>query len=139
MGFPVAIAVIIQMHLAMSVYQEPGNPGFYDVEPYDFHLEYLRDDTALLIDVREYFEYRGSRIKGAINIPSSGNIDFAADTLNKRYALFLYCTTDYRSLRVASRMSELGFRKVYNLKGGIVQWKKDGFPVDKKRPKKRRN
>ncbi len=37
--------------------------------------------------------------------------------------------------RVAREFAEKGFRKVYNLAGGIKAWKKDGFPVDKGRLK----
>ncbi|MCJ7448929.1 MAG: rhodanese-like domain-containing protein [Bacteroidales bacterium] len=107
---------------------------YKSLEPYDFHLQYLRIDCSLLIDVREFFEFKRSRIRDAINIPSSGNIEVAADTLDKDYALFLYCTTGYRSKRASELLSEKGFRRLYNLEGGIVAWKKDGMPVEKGRP-----
>ena len=111
---------------------------FQSLEPYDFHLAYLTEDTAMLIDVREFFEYKRKRIKDAVNIPSSSNMEFAGDTIDKECALFLYCTTDYRSIRVARKYIDMGFSKVYSLEGGIVAWKKDGFPVEKKRVKKRK-
>ena len=118
--------------------QKADSIKYTNLEPYDFHLNWLKDDKTMLIDVREYFEYKRSRIKDAVNIPSSGNLDFAADTLNKDLALFLYCTTDFRSIRVARKFADMGFRKVYNLTGGIKAWKKDGFPVQKKRLKSAR-
>ena len=90
-----------------------------------------------MIDVREFFEYRGRRIRDAVNIPSSGNLEFSADTIDKNCALFLYCTTDYRSIRVARFFYDHGFRKVYSLEGGIVAWRKDGFPLEKKRLRRR--
>ena len=108
---------------------------YISLEPYDFHLTYLKDDKAVLIDVREFFEYKKSRIKDAINIPSSGNLEFAADTFEKDKSLFLYCTTGYRSKRVAAKFSEKKFVNVYNLEGGIKAWKEDGMPVDRKRLK----
>ncbi len=138
MDLVAGLLLMLRLAASESGIQEKDTSGYINLEPYDFHLEYLKDDTSLLIDVREYFEYRGSRIKGAVNIPSSGNIDFAGDTLSRDLALFLYCTTGYRSSRVASRLSEKGFRKVYNLEGGITQWKKDGFPVEKKKPGRKR-
>jgi rhodanese-related sulfurtransferase len=113
--------------------QDAVTVKYKSLEPYDFHLQYLRTDSSLLIDVREFFEFRRSRIKDAINIPSSGNLESAADTLSRDYALFLYCSTDYRSKRAAILLSEKGFKKLYNLKGGIVAWKKDGMPVEKGR------
>jgi rhodanese-related sulfurtransferase len=109
---------------------------YHSLEPYDFHLAYLRADSALMIDVREHFEFRGKKIKDAVNIPSSGNLEFASDTISKNYSLFFYCTTDYRSKRVAEYYYDHGFHDVYNLEGGIVAWKKDGFPVTRKKSKK---
>lgn len=111
---------------------------YHSLEPYDFHLQYLRDDSAMLVDVREFFEYRSKRIKGAVNIPSSGNLEFAADTISKNRALFLYCSNDYRSIMAAEVFYDMGFRKIYSLEGGMAEWKKEGFPLDRKRKKRTR-
>ena len=113
--------------------QAQDSVKFKLLEPYDFHLTYLKEDKAVLIDVREFFEYKKKRIKDAVNIPSSGNLEFAADTLDKESVLFLYCTTGYRSKNVAKKFSEKGFQKVYSLDGGINAWKKDGFPIERKK------
>ena len=85
----------------------------------EFELIYSKDDKALLIDVREFFEYRKSRLKNAINIPSSGNLEFVSDTINKDKALYLYCTSGYRSKKAAAFFGKQGFRKVYSLDCGI--------------------
>ena len=128
------IFAISLLFLAISVSaQSPENPGYQSLEPYDFHMAYLKADSALLIDVRERFEFRGRRIREAINIASTDNLEFAADTISKSYSLFFYCTTDWRSEKVAAYFSERGFRNVYSLEGGIVAWKKDGYPVTRKR------
>ncbi len=91
-----------------------------------------------MIDVREPFEFRGKKIKDAVNIPSSNNLEYSADTISKNYSLFFYCTTDYRSRRVAEYFHDQGFKKVYNLEGGIQAWKKEGFPVNRHLRKKRK-
>jgi rhodanese-related sulfurtransferase len=108
---------------------------FTSLPPMDFQKAFQEEEKALLIDVREFFEFKKKRLKGAVNIPSSGNIELAADTLNKESALFLYCTTGFRSKRVAKSFYDQGFRKLYSLDGGIAAWKKEGIPVDKKRLK----
>ena len=133
----ISIPLIVYFTLACLVLngQTADSLKYINLEPYDFHLNYLKDDTSMLIDVREYFEYKKSRIKGAVNIPSSGNIDMASDTIDKNMSLFIYCTTGYRAKKVASRMTDKGFHNVYNLDGGIKAWKEDGFPVEKKRLK----
>lgn len=118
-----------------SIGQVPDSLKFKSLDPYYFHLEYLKEDKAILIDVREPFEFRKVRLNDAINIPSSGNLELSADTLNKDFSLFLYCSTDFRSKRVAKYFYEKGFLKLYSLDGGIVAWKKEGYPVKKKRPR----
>ncbi len=118
--------------------QVPDSVKFKFLDPYYFHLQYLKEDSSLLVDVREFFEFRGKRIKDAVNIPSFKNLDIAADTLNKNYALFLYCTTDTRSVQVAEFLYDKGFRKLYCLEGGIQAWRNDGFPVEKKNVKRKR-
>lgn len=117
--------------------QVPDSVKFKSLRPYDFHLAYLKEEKSMLIDVREFFEFRVTRIKDAVNIPSSGNLKFAADTLNKEYALFLYCTSGYRSKKVAGFFYNKGFSKLYSLDGGIVAWRKEGMPVMKKRIRNR--
>ena len=104
---------------------------YISLEPYDFHLQYLKTDSSILIDVREPFEFRGNRIRGSVNFPASGNLDKVADTLNKATSLFLYCTTGFRSSNAAIKLYDKGFRKLYNLEGGIVAWRKEGMPVIK--------
>ena len=129
-----AIILILFMILNAPIKgQDKDSVKYISLEPYDFHLTYLKEDNAILIDVREAFEYRGKRIKDAVNIPSASQLELAADTLDKQCALFLYCSTDYRSKNVAEKLCEKGFLRVYNLEGGIVAWKKDGFPVTRKR------
>jgi thioredoxin 1 len=128
-------SIFLLIFFATAYSQKIDTVKYQSLEPYDFHLEYLKADTAMLVDVREPFEFRGRRIKDAVNMPSSGDLDFAADTIDKNYAMFFYCTTDYRSKRVAEIFVEKGFTKVYSLDGGIVAWKKDGFPVIRRKRK----
>jgi thioredoxin 1 len=116
--------------------QVPDSAKFKSLRPSDFHTAFLKEDTAFLIDVREFFEFRKSRLDGSVNIPSSTNLKIAADTIGKEYPLFLYCTSGYRSKRVAGSLYDKGFRKLYSLEGGIVAWRREGFPVERKRIKK---
>ncbi len=117
--------------------QDADTVKYQSVEPYDFHLNYLISEPALILDVRMPFEYRHNRIKDAINVPSSKDLRMAADTISRECALFLYCTDGFRSRRAAEVCCELGFKKVYNLEGGIIAWRKDKFPVDKSRVRKK--
>lgn len=130
------ISLLILIFCSALSAQVPDSLKYKSLLPYDFHLAYLKADKAILIDVREFFEYKKSRLRDAVNIPSSGNMDFAADTLNKESALFFYCTSGFRSKRITVKFYDKGFRKLYSLNGGITAWKKDDMPVDRKRKKR---
>ena len=133
------IVVFILVVCSSVTAQVPDSVKYKSLDPYYFHLDYLKTDPALLVDVREFFEFRRSRIKDAVNIPSSGNLENATDTIDKNCPLFLYCTTDFRSERVARRLYDLGFRKLYSLEGGIVLWRKEGFGVERKKVKRKKH
>jgi len=129
--------ILILLLPACLTAQVPDSLKYKSLDPYYFHLNYLKEDKALLIDVREFFEYKKSRIRDAVNIPSSGKTEVAADTISKNCHLFFYCTTDYRSKRVALKFYDLGFTHIYNLEGGLREWEKEGMVVDKKKMKKK--
>jgi rhodanese-related sulfurtransferase len=116
--------------------QVPDSLKYISIGPAGFQKAYQNDSGAILIDVREFFEYKKSRIDHAVNIPSSGNLDIPADTLSKESSLFFYCTSGFRSKRVARRFYDKGFLKLYSLDGGINAWKKEGLAVNRKKIKK---
>ena len=116
--------------------QEPDTAKFITVKPAEFNLAYEANDNALLIDVREFFEYKKLRIPGAVNIPSSGNLQISADSIDKNIPLFFYCTSGFRSKRVSKFFADEGFTKVYNLDGGINGWKEGGMKMERKKVKK---
>jgi rhodanese-related sulfurtransferase len=105
--------------------------------PRDFSVKYRENPAAVLLDVREFFEYKKTRIDNAVNLPSSGNIDLAADTMKKDLSYFLYCTSGVRSRRVGRQLASHGLAYVYSLEGGINGWKKEGLPVNKKKVRKK--
>jgi rhodanese-related sulfurtransferase len=113
--------------------QVADSVSFHSLPPDKFSAAIEKSNTKVLVDVREFFEYKKSRIPGALNMPSSGNIDKATDTIPKNCDLFLYCTSGFRSKRVAKTLCAKGFENVYSLEGGINGWKKAGMTISRKR------
>ena len=131
---------VILFFLTLSVStqsQVPDSLKVRSLPPAEFLAAYQKSGKGMMIDVREFFEYKKSRLKDAVNIPSSGHLEAAADTIDKSRDLFFYCTSGFRSKRVAKFFSEKGFTRVYSLEGGIMAWRKAGMEVVKKRVKKR--
>jgi rhodanese-related sulfurtransferase len=83
-----------------------------------------------LIDVRTPGEYKEGYIKNAVNINFYDD-DFVEQMskLNKDEAVYIYCRSGGRSGNAASKLEKAGFKKVYDLNGGMTQWRKEGKPV----------
>jgi len=131
-----AILFIFLIFSVKTTGQNADSVKVRSIPPAEFLTAYQNSGSAMMIDVREFFEYKKSRLKNAINLPSMGNLDIAADTIKKNNDLFFYCTSGFRSKRVAKFFYQKGFPNVYSLDGGIVAWRKEKLPVDKKKVKR---
>jgi rhodanese-related sulfurtransferase len=127
------ILVFFIIFLAPLRSQEPDSSKYQVLDCKEFISRYKESDKALLIDVREYADYRKSRIRGAVNMPRSVGYEAAADSLDKESALFIYCYAGVSSRRAAAFFYDKGFRKIYSLKGGMMRWRGEGMGVDRKR------
>lgn len=86
---------------------------------------------AQLVDVRTPEEYADGHLKGSVNINiNSGDFEQQLSKLNKDVPVFVYCRSGGRSARAASKMESMGFKKVYNMDGGITAWGSAGKPVE---------
>ncbi len=82
----------------------------------------------LLIDVRTPQEYASGHVENSINIDfRASNFKDLIGELNKDQDVYVYCKVGGRSGGAAKLMEEMGFKKIYDLQGGILQWEKDGF------------
>ena len=77
-----------------------------------------------LVDVRTQREYRSGHIGKAENIDffKGGAFDRAFEKFDKQQPVYLYCRSGNRSQKAARKLVALGFEKIYDLKGGILQW-----------------
>ncbi len=88
-------------------------------------------DNVQLIDVRTTNEYQSGHIKGAKNIVyMSDNWSKEIAKLDKDNPVYVYCAKGGRSAKCAALLAEAGFKKIYDLKGGITQWKHEGKAVE---------
>lgn len=88
--------------------------------------------NVAIIDVRTESEFAEGHIAGAVNIDiNSFTFDDKIKNLDTTKEYLVYCQSGGRSARACSIMSELGFKNVVNLDGGISTWKGEGFEVEK--------
>lgn len=75
----------------------------------------------ILLDVRQPEEYEAGHIPGAILIPL-GELEARQGELDRGRKIITYCRSGRRSMAAAIALCGLGFRGVYNLDGGILNW-----------------
>ena len=100
-----------------------------NVNATSFALKIKQTPNAQIIDVRTPAEFMQSHIENAKNINISAS-DFPQkiENLNKDKAVFLYCLSGARSAAAMRYMSSLGFKEIYNLSGGLIQWRAGNLP-----------
>ncbi|TJY37838.1 rhodanese-like domain-containing protein [Pontimicrobium aquaticum] len=86
---------------------------------------------AIILDAREPKEYETSHIKNAIHIGYDNfNIETVSSIIkNKDMQIVVYCSIGIRSENIAKKLKKAGYTKVYNLYGGIFEWKNKDFNV----------
>lgn len=79
-------------------------------------------ENALLVDVRNDFEYEKGHIPGSVNLALSRILKEAElEFPDKGQPLFVYCQSGARSARSAKLLSVMGYENVTDL-GGILDW-----------------
>jgi adenylyltransferase/sulfurtransferase len=98
--------------------QRTGIPETTPVE-----LKKMMDEHKpfVLVDVREPHEYQICRIPGSILIPL-GDVPKRMNELDSADEIVVHCKSGMRSAKAVDLLMKSGFRKIHNLKGGILAW-----------------
>lgn len=88
-------------------------------------------DGAVVIDVREPFEYAAGHVPGAGLLPLS-EVPVRAAELPKDEPVYVICATGNRSLAAADYLAGSGV-DAWSVAGGTSEWQRSGRPVARKR------
>lgn len=85
------------------------------------------DPNTIVVDMRNHYEYEVGHFKTAIEVPSDTfreQLPMAADMLkeNKDKNIIMYCTGGIRCEKASAYMLHQGFKNVYHLEGGIINY-----------------
>jgi phage shock protein E len=85
-----------------------------------FEEKMRKEPDAVILDVRTKAEYLNIRIPNSVLIDIySRDFHERIETLDREKSYFVYCQNGSRSLSAAKQLSKIGFKKIYNLMGGI--------------------
>ncbi len=90
-----------------------------------------KKEDIILLDSREQKEFNTSHLKDAICVGyDSFNLEVIKPKLpNKDSKIVVYCSLGIRSEDVAEKLKKAGYTNVYNLYGGIFEWKNNDLEV----------
>jgi sulfur-carrier protein adenylyltransferase/sulfurtransferase len=94
----------------------------------DLDARRRRGDDLDLVDVREPHEWEIGRIEGARLAPLSRFAE-SLRTFDSARDVVLYCRSGVRSARAVRQLQDAGFRRVWNLQGGILSWSEEIDPT----------
>lgn len=104
------------------------------LEPEEFHEALQKDENAIVLDIRNEFEYDIGHFKGATNLKTftysetwsameKALEDTEASTQTRTHKpIFMYCTGGIRCEKASAYLRAKGLNDVYQLKGGIHRY-----------------
>lgn len=99
--------------------------------PTEFHDAITQNKDVQLVDARTLPEFEEGHLQDALNIDVL-ETDFStkAEKLDLQKPVYVYCRSGKRSAKAAEILKELGFKEIYDMQGGYLQWESEG--IDKK-------
>jgi UPF0176 protein len=91
--------------------------------------ELMTDPTTVVIDMRNHYEYEVGHFENAVEIPSDTfreQLPMAVDMMKGREEqnIIMYCTGGIRCEKASAYMLHQGFKNVFHLEGGIINYAK---------------
>lgn len=93
--------------------------------PYLTIEQFKKLNNTILLDTREQKEFDVSHIKNAYCV---GYDRFNSKKIKEKFKNFndtivVYCSVGIRSEIIGTKLKKMGYKNVYNLYGGIFEWK----------------
>lgn len=100
--------------------------------PQAFIKQAKADTTAFILDVRTPEEYKEEHLAGAqqLDFLNTSVFDAGIKLLDKSHTYYVYCRSGKRSHNACIKMKKQGL-KVFDMEGGILNWKRLGMPTTK--------
>lgn len=90
----------------------------------------MKDQGAVLLDVREPDEYQESHVPGSVHVPL-GQLKSRLQEIRALGSkpVAIICRSGRRSSIAAELLMQSGWTNVYNVQGGMIAWEKAALPI----------
>lgn len=107
--------------------------AYENIDAKTFYNIIQKEKNIIILDVRTPMEYKqDGHIPNSILIPIQilpQNVNHLEKFKDKK--ILVYCRSGNRSAAASRFLEQVGFKNVYNLKGGIIEWKGLNLPIEK--------
>lgn len=88
-----------------------------------------KQQAPLILDVRSEAEFEQGHIQGAVNIPYDRLQENQQLNAYKEQQIIIYCRSGRRAEIASKLLQEKGFKRLLDLNGDIIAWKKLNYPL----------
>lgn len=104
---------------------------YEEVTPQQVEQKRKSNEQVLIIDVREPYEYAEGHIPSSKLIPLGQLTRRLNELGSKEQEVILVCRSGGRSGQAAQQLVGLGYKKVFNMRGGMMSWQRAGLPAER--------
>lgn len=116
--------VLVILALGFLGYKFLPTPGIEQITTQELEERITTESPSnvIFIDVREEHEFKAGHIEGMTNLPLS-TLSETYSRLPKDKEIVIICQSGNRSMQAAKLLKDNGYKKLVNVKGGMLQWK----------------
>ena len=92
-------------------------------------LEMIRNENAVVVDIRDPASFRSGHIAGALHLDNRNVAEFIA-TADRAGPVIVCCYLGNTSQDAARFLAAQGFERCYSLDGGFKGWRLSGNPEE---------
>ncbi len=89
-----------------------------------------QETGVVVLDVRTPMEFAEGHLEKAVNVDfQSGSFEVEVSKLDRDVTYAVYCRSGNRSGQAVKQMADLGFKSLYDMDGGVIEWTAAGKPI----------
>jgi rhodanese-related sulfurtransferase len=113
------LITLAAIYMIIKLFGYLSRLGIKQIRPQDLDQK----KGIVLLDVRTAKEYATGHIPGAVHVPIT-EIGEKVKKLKKDKDIVVFCQNGNRSIWAIKRLMGMGYKNLYNLKGGYRAWKR---------------
>ncbi len=113
------LLTVVVIFLIFKLFGFLGRLGIKQITPRELNQK----KGMVLLDIRTDKEYAQGHIPGAVHVPLA-DIGDKVKKLKKDKEVVVYCRSGNQSIWAIKRLMGMGYKNLYNLKGGYRAWQR---------------